>query len=507
MSCTTRTTPFMISALLAMTLAASSSVDAGTIRGHCQKAVLSGDVKPAGWAGSDEATRCDLGWVVVGIENGGSGAIRAHCQKASTTEEVKAAGWAGLNEATRCDLEWAMVAIEHGASGAIRAHCQKASATGEVKAAGWAGPDEATRCDTGWAMVAIEHTPVSRRSDDLLSNLEKGVQELDRLIHNNPVSDRISDIAAQVKVPVVPGATIKSLFDSIVAAMTSPDAVIGFPLAAAILGSRDSVRAAQCRPIPSVSRAAMNSYFEAALLDSVCYSTDWGAAQNVTLQQLIVGNELRGARAITLVDAIVFRGPIDVDNCHIWAHELAHVEQYRRMGVPRFASRYTIDHWTLENEAEDKADRIDAARSSPPRPLQQGQGFVVPAGWAGSDETTRCDVGSAVVAIEHGASGAVRAHCQRTSATGEVQAAGWAARGEATWCDMGWMVVAIEHGASGAIRAHCQKTSATGEMKAAGWAGAGEGTRCDAGWAIVAIEAGPNRAIRGQCRVVIEGRR
>ena len=45
----------------------------------------------------------------------------------------------------------------------------------------------------------------------------------------------------------------------------------------------------------------------------------------------------------------------------MWAHELAHVEQYRRMGVDGFAAAYITDWRAIEREATRRADRVTAA--------------------------------------------------------------------------------------------------------------------------------------------------
>lgn len=49
------------------------------------------------------------------------------------------------------------------------------------------------------------------------------------------------------------------------------------------------------------------------------------------------------ASAITLIDLIFFRhapGSATADDRHFWAHELAHVTQYRSLGLQEFARRY-----------------------------------------------------------------------------------------------------------------------------------------------------------------------
>jgi hypothetical protein len=74
---------------------------------------------------------------------------------------------------------------------------------------------------------------------------------------------------------------------------------------------------------------------------------------------VILGNHQ--AVAITLDNVIVFADGRYVADLELWAHELTHVEQYSRMGIDGFASRYVQAHWTLENEATDRANAVQLA--------------------------------------------------------------------------------------------------------------------------------------------------
>jgi hypothetical protein len=42
----------------------------------------------------------------------------------------------------------------------------------------------------------------------------------------------------------------------------------------------------------------------------------------------------------------------------LWAHELAHVQQYRKWGIDGFARRYIQDYLAVEQEAEDTEARF-----------------------------------------------------------------------------------------------------------------------------------------------------
>jgi hypothetical protein len=75
-----------------------------------------------------------------------------------------------------------------------------------------------------------------------------------------------------------------------------------------------------------------------------------------TLPLLLLGNG--AVRAVTLGDVIVFRDAHLAEDPLLWAHELTHVEQYRRWGVEAFATQYLQQAGVLEDEAITKANRI-----------------------------------------------------------------------------------------------------------------------------------------------------
>lgn len=82
---------------------------------------------------------------------------------------------------------------------------------------------------------------------------------------------------------------------------------------------------------------------------------------------------MEGRPAIVLDKVIVFRHSGDLDNIHLWAHELKHVEQFWLEGTRGFAERYIEDgvnygyKWGIEYEAESTANlcisRINAIRN------------------------------------------------------------------------------------------------------------------------------------------------
>jgi uncharacterized protein DUF4157 len=60
--------------------------------------------------------------------------------------------------------------------------------------------------------------------------------------------------------------------------------------------------------------------------------------------------------AIALDTVLVFRSPADANSLWLWAHELAHIEQYRDMGIDDFAKSYIRDSDSLEQAANRRAN-------------------------------------------------------------------------------------------------------------------------------------------------------
>lgn len=62
----------------------------------------------------------------------------------------------------------------------------------------------------------------------------------------------------------------------------------------------------------------------------------------------------RYGQAMTLGDLIVFRDAAVAANPVVWAHELAHVQQYAAWGIDGFARRYVSDARAVERAAWDE---------------------------------------------------------------------------------------------------------------------------------------------------------
>jgi uncharacterized protein DUF4157 len=162
--------------------------------------------------------------------------------------------------------------------------------------------------------------------------------------------------------PIVSGkaVTVES-FDSQGGTSQAPDplsqtlaSLLGAPLADAIQQERNRVYP-HAHPMPQAIRAQLTPFFPPAVLQTVRYSTDWDTTAAGTLPSVLLGN---GVHAVTLGDVILFRDVQLAADPLLWAHELAHVEQYRRLGVETFATQYLQQAWVLEDEAITKANAI-----------------------------------------------------------------------------------------------------------------------------------------------------
>ncbi len=129
-------------------------------------------------------------------------------------------------------------------------------------------------------------------------------------------------------------------------------------LANALRSSQDQARQAGTLPIPPQIRAALLTWYPAELLQGIDYRV--GAGEDPTLQSWSI--RYGDAVAVTTIDTITFADAFDAtNNVALWAHEVKHVEQFRRWGVMDFARRYVRDHPAVEREALAAAEAFRAA--------------------------------------------------------------------------------------------------------------------------------------------------
>lgn len=109
--------------------------------------------------------------------------------------------------------------------------------------------------------------------------------------------------------------------------------------------------------IPDFIRQKLSGFYGNDILNSVTYKIGDNGVANLGNLSIKYGD----ARAVTLIDVIVFSNESDVDDPQLWVHELKHVEQFRDWGVRDFSIRYLRElrheHNPVENDARDAEAR------------------------------------------------------------------------------------------------------------------------------------------------------
>jgi hypothetical protein len=127
--------------------------------------------------------------------------------------------------------------------------------------------------------------------------------------------------------------------------------------AATIRLSRNRAVATGVRPVPARVARALAPFFSTTVLSQARWRPPMP-------QPSVTGLLVRWyfhEGAVTLDDVVLFSDARLAQDPGFWAHELTHVEQYRRYGVDGFARRYVSDWEGLEREARDRADKVRAA--------------------------------------------------------------------------------------------------------------------------------------------------
>ncbi len=99
-------------------------------------------------------------------------------------------------------------------------------------------------------------------------------------------------------------------------------------------------------PIPADIRSQLRKFYPDPLLKTVRWRVGLSADGSLPARLF----EAYG-RALTLDDVIIFRDDATARDPVIWAHEVAHVQQYQRWGVEGFARRYVANYREVEREA------------------------------------------------------------------------------------------------------------------------------------------------------------
>lgn len=123
--------------------------------------------------------------------------------------------------------------------------------------------------------------------------------------------------------------------------------------------ARDQAVAEGVEPIPLNLRVQLRDYYPDEVLDAARYRV--GDSQQLDAANAMLQNE--DVAAVTLVDVIVFRNAKAAQNdLALWAHELQHVQQYRKLGVDGFAERYVRNYNELEGPAYAIQNQVEQAQ-------------------------------------------------------------------------------------------------------------------------------------------------
>jgi hypothetical protein len=112
-------------------------------------------------------------------------------------------------------------------------------------------------------------------------------------------------------------------------------------VAAGIIACHDAAIAGGGRPIPARLRKTLRRWYPDELLNAV----RWTSLRE-SIRQLLQDGQMNfdgETLAITMMDVVIFRSDDLANDGALWAHELYHVQQYRKWGVFGFAKRWVDD--------------------------------------------------------------------------------------------------------------------------------------------------------------------
>jgi Domain of unknown function (DUF4157) len=120
---------------------------------------------------------------------------------------------------------------------------------------------------------------------------------------------------------------------------------VGGALSIAIRQARNNARQ-NCGPVFQQVIDALTPFIDPSVFNGLCWTS---LRPGIGLDTLVIKDG--GMAAVTLDDTIVFKDSASGFKPDLWAHELIHVLQYRRLGVEGFANIYSFDWNSLEREA------------------------------------------------------------------------------------------------------------------------------------------------------------
>lgn len=128
----------------------------------------------------------------------------------------------------------------------------------------------------------------------------------------------------------------------------------GPALAAAIRLARAEALRGPVKRLPAALKRTFAPHYSGNALDKARWLV---AAPSSPLGRLLARWPVKEG-AVTLGEVIVFKTERAARSPLLFAHELVHVEQYRRLGIDGFAQRYSVARTSMEDEARLKARRV-----------------------------------------------------------------------------------------------------------------------------------------------------
>ena len=128
----------------------------------------------------------------------------------------------------------------------------------------------------------------------------------------------------------------------------------GAALAIAIrLGRLEALRTG-AKPVPDQLKRRFRDFYPDEVLDGA----RWTVAEPGSRLGRVLARWPVQEGAVTLGEVIVFKTRSAAGNRRLFAHELVHVDQYRKLGIRGFARLYAADPDQLEEEARSKARKV-----------------------------------------------------------------------------------------------------------------------------------------------------
>jgi hypothetical protein len=131
----------------------------------------------------------------------------------------------------------------------------------------------------------------------------------------------------------------------------------GTALALAIRLGRAEAAREGVEPVPDELKQAFKAFYPGAVLNKA----RWIVADPDSRLGRVLARWPVQEGAVTLGDIIVFKTQSAADDRQLFAHELVHVDQYRKLGIDTFARRYAANPDPIEAEAQKKAGRVAGA--------------------------------------------------------------------------------------------------------------------------------------------------